>query len=790
MRHHPISRFARAAAALLAWLVAPAVLLASGAAAVAQPAQAPAADACPPDAELFDAACVHDFYFHFDNADWEAELGRTAEPNNVHADLSYAGETYEDIGLRIKGLSSARVQGRKKPLNLTMDAFVPGQRLQGYDNLNFNNGFADPSGIREILTYDALRDHLPTPKAAFARVHINGAYFGQYLLVQQIERTYVREWFPSVGGLLIKADAPGGFGPGPALVQAGIPIGDGLATSAPDAREQAAGAQDDSQAASAPGARIVRTQDAPAPDAPQQGGFGLRSNLSWLGENLASYRQNYELKTSAAGDKGYTALRELIRVLDAPVASGGVSDADFPAAIERVLDVDAALWYFAANNLFLNFDSYYFGHNYFLYQSPTDGRFQVLLWDTNMSFGAFNLPGASPGGGTAGMAAADPLHMSTDATRPLLRRLLAVPRYRADYLAHFRDLRDAAFEIEALSAAGTAYHNTARDAVEADPNKLYSFDAFLQNLGADITQPGGRGQARAIPGVLSLARARSDWLGTAALLAAPDHRLVAQTQDPPQPASADAVAVTLEFAGADEPAAVELVYRVDAGLPVRLPLARDGQTWTGTIPFQPASAKVTYYARAAFADGRAAFHPAGNLLDPWSYRVQAPDLPVIPGGDLVINELMADNARTVADEAGEHDDWVEIYNRGGSPIALGDYYLSTNPDRPWAYRLPDMALPPGGYLLVWCDEDLFLGAGHADFRLSKGGETLLLSTRDAIVDQVTSPALATDQSYGRRGDGLADWDLCGRASPRAANACTGAEEVGGRLYLPVLERPN
>lgn len=800
MRYPRIRPISRRVPAPCLGLVLLALLGALGHSATVGHAQEAPQDSCPADGKLFDNTCVHDFFFSFAQSDWESELGRTEEPNNVHADLVYGGEVYKDVGLRFKGLSSARVQGRKKPLNLTMDAFVPGQRLLGYDSLNLNNGFADPSGIREILTYGALRSHVPTPKAAFARVHINGTYFGQYLLVQQIERTFVRDWFQSAGGLLFKADAPAGFGPRALAAAARL----AEASRADRITEGVAGLPTGVVGATDPSVQGMaasghRTDPAADPATPQQGGagFGLRSNLVWLGEDLAPYRQNYELKTTAAGDAGYVALRELIRVLDAPISSGGVNDAGFPAAIEQVLDVDRALWYFASNNLFMNFDSYYFGHNYYLYRSPGDQRFHMLMWDTNMSFGAFNIPGAAPGGGsTGGMAAADPLHMSTDTSRPLLRRLLAVPRYKADYLAHFRALAEATFAPDALAEAATAHHNLVKDAVETDPNKLYGFDLFLQNLTADVTPPGGRGQARAVPGVLQLARARSDWLAAAPLLAAPDHHLVQQSQDPAEPAQTDTVKVAIELGGTDEPTGVELVYQVDAGFPVTLALTREGDIWSGEIPPQPASAKVTYYARAAFADGRAAFHPAGNLLDPWSYRVKPPELPVTLGGDLVINEIMADNARTVADETSEYGDWIELYNRGSESIALGDTFLGTDPTRPWAFRLPELTLAAGAYLLVWCDEDLFKGARHADFRLSRGGETILLSTRDAIVDQVSYPALITEQSYGRRTDGSGTWDLCGRASPRAANACTGAVvptvtpgtggKTFGKAYLPAL----
>ena len=44
--------------------------------------------------------------------------------------------------------------------------------------------------------------------------------------------------------------------------------------------------------------------------------------------------------------------------------------------------------------------------------------------------------------------------------------------------------------------------------------------------------------------------------------------------------------------------------------------------------------------------------------------------------DVVINELMSDNVTAVADEAGEFDDWIELYNNSNAPIDISGYGLS------------------------------------------------------------------------------------------------------------------
>ena len=52
------------------------------------------------------------------------------------------------------------------------------------------------------------------------------------------------------------------------------------------------------------------------------------------------------------------------------------------------------------------------------------------------------------------------------------------------------------------------------------------------------------------------------------------------------------------------------------------------------------------------------------------------------GQGLVINELMASNLRTLADEDIEFSDWIELYNAGAEPVNLSDYTLSDDAAQP------------------------------------------------------------------------------------------------------------
>ncbi|MEO8085071.1 MAG: CotH kinase family protein, partial [Ardenticatenales bacterium] len=721
----------------------------------AVPPPAPAAVLADPAAAVidpFDLTVVHDVDFAFDRADWEAAM---AAGQTVTADATVDGVPLADVDVSYKGNSSQRAAGRKKPLNVKFDAHVAGQAVGGHDVLNFNNGFSDPSFLREALTSSSLMPFMPMPRVGWARVSVGGAYFGFYVIVEQIEGAYTKRWFRSNNGWRFKADPPEAA---PNLAAPNL--------AAPD----------------------LGTPDLIAPDAVQQrpGGGGFGATLGWLGEDLAAYKARYELKTVDAGDAAWTGLRELARVLDAPIASGGVADAALPAALGDHLDVDRALWYAAAMNLYTNFDSYYVGHNYYLWRADEDRRFHILAWDINESFGTF------PGGGvdtadTTALSRVDPFHLTTSTgVGPLLRRVVGSPLLRADYLAHYRTLLSGALAPAALERDGLAMQAVIRASVLSDPNPLYGTASFEANLREDVRVGEGMGGGmggggRAAPGILKLANLRAAHLATLADLAPPAGNLYDATRDqtPGEPTSSDDVLIGLRWDGAslgDPPSAVTLRYTLNGDRYVELPMpgAVEGgvQQWKATIPKQPAGTDVTYYLRAVWPDGKVGFLPAANLTRPIAYTVAGVPLPPADGSDLVLNELLADNVAGDVDEAGEHEDWVELTNKGAAPIALAGYFLSDDPSKPGAWPLPDMTLAPGAYLAVWCDGDADQGPLHASFKLSKAGEMVQLATADAVVDSVAFGAQVADVSWARWPvNGGDEWTSCGHPTRGAANDC-------------------
>eukprot|EP01156_Anaeramoeba_ignava_P013208 Anaeramoba_ignava/a506140_4.p1 GENE.a506140_4~~a506140_4.p1 ORF type:complete len:181 (-),score=27.82 a506140_4:58-600(-) len=147
-----------------------------------------------------------------------------------------------------------------------------------------------------------------------------------------------------------------------------------------------------------------------------------------------------------------------------------------------------------------------------------------------------------------------------------------------------------------------------------------------------------------------------------------------------------------------------------------------------------------------------------------------------PADVLFINEFLASNDDTNADENGEYDDWIEIYNAGDEDIDLGGYYISDHLDEPLTYQIPktDAAattVKAGGYLILWCDKETEQGAAHVEIKLSGDGEDIVLTLDDGLteIDSYTFGPATTGVSTGRATDGGDEWVSFDTPTPGASN---------------------
>ena len=198
------------------------------------------------------------------------------------------------------------------------------------------------------------------------------------------------------------------------------------------------------------------------------GGMGASNgaNLVYTDDNKDSYSdilENEVFKTTTDSDKDKVI--EMIKNLNE-----GTN-------LEEFLNVDEILRYFAVNTFLVNLDSYASNmkHNYYLYER--DGVFEILPWDYNLSFGAFNI-------GTASNAINFPIDSPvTDSLEnsPLIGKLLEVDEYKETYHKYLQEIVDYVNN-------GT-YENTINevnsliaDYVKNDPTAFYTYEEYTTSI--------------------------------------------------------------------------------------------------------------------------------------------------------------------------------------------------------------------------------------------------------------------------------------------------------------------
>ena len=161
-----------------------------------------------PDKALYDTSIMRTLFLEFENDDWEVELEDFHGTDvDVAATLIVDGKTYPQVGVHFRGMSSYDhvPRGRKRSFNVSLDMANEDQRLYGYKTLNLLNCNGDPSMMSTVVYSHIANQYIPTPKANFVQVVVNGESWGSFVNVQQFDKTFAREAFGKSKGTRWKA---------------------------------------------------------------------------------------------------------------------------------------------------------------------------------------------------------------------------------------------------------------------------------------------------------------------------------------------------------------------------------------------------------------------------------------------------------------------------------------------------------------------------------------------------------------------------------------------------------
>jgi len=158
--------------------------------------------------DLYDTTVLRTFHIQFRDANWLTLLRQNySSETPILADLTVDGVTYPSVGVRIRGNTSytALPSGSEKfSLKIYVDHVDPNQELMGYDTINLNNAFRDPTFCREVAYNNYVARFMPNPRANHALVTLNGQNWGVYCNIQQPDKRMLRDFFTNADGLRIR----------------------------------------------------------------------------------------------------------------------------------------------------------------------------------------------------------------------------------------------------------------------------------------------------------------------------------------------------------------------------------------------------------------------------------------------------------------------------------------------------------------------------------------------------------------------------------------------------------
>jgi len=475
-----------------------------------------------------------------------------------------------------------------------------------------------------------------------------------------------------------------------------------------------------------------------------------RSNLKYISADSSDYFHLYEIKSVYGWN-------DLVSLCDALT--------NLTVDMDSLFDIDRILWMLAFNNIIVNLDSYSgaFAQNYYLYKDQHQ-QYNAVVWDLNMCFGGFPFAGMQ-GGGMGSLTIADmqnlpvSLHFN-DSDWALIKNTMSNSRFKKIYHAHLRTIAEDLVASGGYADRAQSFQVLVDTAVQSDTNRFFSYEDFLGGLDTDV--PFG---SYVIPGISNLMEARLDYLEATDEFNYSRPLISEVGPDNANPGLNSEVFINALVTDTDE-STVLLFYRFAVSenfVPKQMfddGLNHDGAADDGiygaSVLMSSEWLDYFIYAENSLA---AALAPAKAEHEYFSLKA---DVVTIDPGDVVINEFLAINQTDTTDEDGQHEDWIELFNKTNLPKDLYGLYLSDDYTNPAKFAFPvNTVIEPKGFLVVWADEDSATSSFlHSNFRLAGTGEDILLSDIDGnIFDSLSFGPQVADVSMGRCPDGNGTFEV-------------------------------
>lgn len=440
-------------------------------------------------------------------SDWKWLLENATKEEYKSADVTINGETFNNVGIRPKGNSSLTSVANdsttdRYSIKIDFGQYVDGQTYHGIRKLALNNNISDATYMKEAISYDIYNFlGIATPEYSYTDIKINGFDWGLYLGIEVIDERFIEKNYGEVSGNLYKPETMNMGGNKGNNGEIQRPEMDGNMPEMggePPSMDGNVPKDEVPPAMNGDDPNIVQNQNVSREDgdvknletnkgndennggAPKMGNKESQgADLKYIDDDIDSYsilRDSAVLKNTT--DKDFKNIIDLMESLKTG------------KNIEKYLNVDEVLKYFAVNTFLVNLDSYSGGmyHNYYLYEK--DGVSEILPWDLNMSFGGFsvkdgekaiNFPIDSPVTGNLEDA-------------PLIGKLLENDDYKEIYHKYLKQISDNYFSSGTFNNRVTQINKLISNYVKKDATAFYSYEEYktgvreLLTFGKDRTK--------------------------------------------------------------------------------------------------------------------------------------------------------------------------------------------------------------------------------------------------------------------------------------------------------------
>lgn len=416
--------------------------------------------------KIFDKDSIIKINIDIEQSDWNWLIENAIEKEYRSCTVTINGETFYNVGIKPKGNSTLTSIAFNEETNrfsfkLDFGEYMEGQTCFGLQKISLNNMFTDKTYMKEYLSYELFEYmDVACPATAYANISINNENWGLYLAVENIEESFIERQFNTIEGNLYKPETLGMGGDEDIMPK----FMNG---------EQNNGQLPNPEVKNNPNDKDEVNKQVDSNNQQNRKGFPGSSednkgtDLKYDGDSSSNYsgiKDNAIFKRTT--DNDFKNVINMIKNLN-----NGTN-------LEKYLDVNQILRYFAVNTFLVNLDSYAGGmyHNYYLYEK--DGYFKIIPWDFNMSFAAMKIDDEIK---AINFPIDNPVTVPLE-DAPLIGKLLEVPEYKELYHNYLKEIATMYINNGVYEASIAKTFTLIDSYVKNDNTAFYEYEDFKNSI--------------------------------------------------------------------------------------------------------------------------------------------------------------------------------------------------------------------------------------------------------------------------------------------------------------------